>query len=127
MKIAEVHRTMNREEILSSFDGFIFDPQYVIDEEHVIFAYIHMKKALKKGTTIANDPKVEFLVRLSAETQIAKAMELGIKNEMKKIGILLPEEEGISSIVGDKEKIKNFFGTADKRAIFEKIAVMDIL
>jgi len=126
MRIFEVQTTMNKEDILSKYNGFIFDPDYVIDEEHVIFAYIHMKKALKKKKNIAKDPKIEFLVRLSGETQISKAMKLGIKDNMGRIGVLIPEEEGASKIRGDIKKIKEFFGTVNKKEIFEKIAVMDI-
>ncbi|MCK4432740.1 MAG: hypothetical protein KAV48_02285 [Methanomicrobia archaeon] len=117
---------MNKKDILSKYNGFIFDPDYVIDEEHVLFAYIHMKKAFEKKKNIANNPKIELLVRLSGETQISKAMELGIKDTMRRIGVLVPEEEGISTIKGDIKKIQKFFGTANKKEIFEKIAVMDI-
>ncbi len=126
MRIFEVQTTMNKEDILSKYNGFIFDPDYVIDEEHVIFAYIHMKKALKKKKNIAKDPKIEFLVRLSGETQISKAMKLGIKDNIKRVGVLIPEEKGASEIKGDIKKIKEFFGTVNKKEIFEKIAVMDI-
>ncbi len=126
MKIFEIQCTMNKKDILSKYDGFIFDPDYVIDEEHALFAYIHMKKAFEKKKNIANDPKIELLVRFSGETQISKAMELGIKDTMKRIGVLVPEEEGISTIKGDIKKIQKFFGTANKKEIFEKIAVMDI-
>jgi len=126
MKLYEAQITLDKEGILSKYNGFIFDPDYVIDEEHVIFAYINMKNAFKKKKNIAKDPKIEFLVRLSGETQISKAMKLGIKDNMKRIGVLIPEEEGVSEIKGDTTKLKEFFGTTNKREIFEKIAVIDI-
>ena len=126
MKVSEVRRTMDKEEILAAYDGVIFDPEYVIDEEHVLFAYYHTKKAFERGSSVANDPKIEFLVRLSGEPQISKAVQLGIHERMSRIGVLVPEEEGISPIIGDKEKIREFFGTVDKREIFEKIAVIEI-
>ncbi|MCD6127027.1 MAG: hypothetical protein J7J21_01415 [Methanomicrobia archaeon] len=127
MKIIEIHNILSKEEVLQRYEGYLFDPDYIIDEEHVIFAYIHMKKAFEKKRNIAKDPRIEFLLRLSGETQISKAMEIGVKDNMKRLGILIPEEEGISEIKGKMEKIKSFFGTTDKKEIFEKIAVMEIL
>ena len=126
MRIFEIQRAMNKREILTDYSGFIFDPDYVIDEEHVLFAYMHMKKAFKKKKNIAKNQKIEFLVRLSGETQISIAMKLGIKDNMKRTGVLMPERKGISAIKGNMEKIQEFFGTTDKKEIFEKIAVINV-
>ncbi len=127
MKIFVVEITMTKEEILASYDGYIFDPEYIVDEEQVMFAYYLMKKAFERGKNIADDPKIEFLVRLSGRNQISEAMELGLKDKMKKIGVLMPKAQGITAINGKEEKIKKFFGTTDKREIFEKMAMVEIL
>ncbi|MEA1994062.1 MAG: KEOPS complex subunit Cgi121 [Euryarchaeota archaeon] len=127
MKLFEVDRTMDKKGILLKYDGFIFDPQYVVDEEQVLFAYLHMKKAFKRGSNIADDPKIEFLVRLSGKDQISTAIKLGLKDKMERFGVLMPDKNGISSIKGDPKKIKEFFGTTNKKEIFEKIALIEVL
>lgn len=127
MKIFVVETAMTREEILSSYDGYIFDPEYVVDEEQVMFAYYLMKRAFERGKNIADDPKIEFLVRLSGRNQISEALKLGLKDKMKKIGVLMPKAQGITSINGREEKIKKFYGTTNKKKIFEKMAMVEIL
>jgi tRNA threonylcarbamoyladenosine modification (KEOPS) complex Cgi121 subunit len=120
-----------------------FNPEHVLNENHLRFALWHAKRAFKNGTNIARDLQIEFLVRLSGRRQIKKALELMPESNYC-ICILEGTIEEFSEITGVKAMKESFPGTMEKlshlkrifnignqeenleKGIFERIAMTDI-
>lgn len=120
----------------------IFDESKVYGENHVSMALYHTNMAFKNKSNFADDFSLEFLIRLSGEKQIAKAVKFGIKKGFNRIGILVDEakKDGIIAILGppvapgkyDEDFIIEYFEIKDidnqiktEKQIYEKIALLD--
>lgn len=124
----------------------VFDAEYVIGEEHLIWAYDKAVKSFKNGTNTANSLEIETILWSSAETQIKDALEkMGLKYDSKKIAILTDTDPSdITDVMGwvkDKsvikpsiEKLKRFGVTQTEidsvekpyDLVFEKMATANI-
>jgi tRNA threonylcarbamoyladenosine modification (KEOPS) complex Cgi121 subunit len=99
-------------------------------------------EAFKNNSNFADDFSLEYLIRLSGEKQISKALTFGIKNGFNRIGIITDEEnkDKIIHILGqpiapghyDKDFIIEYFEIKDinnqiesEKQIFEKIALLN--
>lgn len=123
----------------------LFNAGLVAGKPHLRFAKVHTDKAIANGETIARDYNIEFLVRLSARSQIDKALDIGIRTGVflgvmadetviaaleKKVG---PRDDQLLKLTAEKEEnIQMFFsvkgsGKELQRKIFEKIALVSIV
>ncbi|MBU6998307.1 MAG: hypothetical protein HXS41_05255 [Theionarchaea archaeon] len=125
-------------------EAALFNPLFVAGYPHLEFARVHTDRAFKRGTNIARDYPIEFLVRLSASKQIERALKMGIgrgtlvgvraePSVIEKLETFLgTREDSLLDLSLDKEKeIRDFFevsgsGKSLQKNIFEKIALIDI-
>ncbi|KYC45310.1 MAG: Regulatory protein [Candidatus Methanofastidiosum methylothiophilum] len=120
----------------------IFDESKTYGSNHISMALYHTIQAFKNKSNYAEDFSLEFLIRLSGEKQISKALAFGIKNGISRIGIITNEEnkDKIIEILGrpvapgkyDKDFIIEYFEIKDinnrleiEKKIFEKIALLN--
>jgi len=120
----------------------IFDESKAYGLNHVNMALYHTLQAFKNKTNFAEDFSLEYLIRLSGEKQISRALMFGIKNETKRLGILVDEakKDDIITILGnpvepgkyDQDFIIEYFEIRDinnqketEKQIYEKIALLD--
>jgi len=120
----------------------IFDESKTYGTNHISMALYQTIEAFKNNNNFADDFSLEYLIRLSGEKQISKALTFGIKNGANRIGIIVNEEkkEKIVNILGepvapgkfDKEFIIEYFEITDinnrietEKKIFEKIALLN--
>ena len=120
----------------------IFDESKTYGTNHISMALYQTIEAFKNNNNFADDFSLEYLIRLSGEKQISKALIFGIKNGATRIGIIVNEEkkEKIVNILGepvapgkfDKEFIIEYFEITDidnrietEKKIFEKIALLN--
>ena len=120
----------------------IFDESKTYGTNHISMALYQTIEAFKNNNNFADDFSLEYLIRLSGEKQISKALIFGIKNGDNRIGIIVNEEkkEKIVNILGepvapgkfDKEFIIEYFEITDinnrietEKKIFEKIALLN--
>jgi len=113
----------------------LIDGKAIAGEKHLLHGIIHGILAFKRKENLANDLGIEICVRLSAQRQISKALEiLGLKEgEMDIIAILIncpdyfiDELANIFTIAdsvldGDISILKEVYGISD-----EELAIMDI-
>ncbi|MFQ6089503.1 MAG: KEOPS complex subunit Cgi121 [Candidatus Methanofastidiosia archaeon] len=128
-------------------DCVLFDPTYVCCIEHALFACRLAQNSIERGENVAKDFRMEFLVRLSGERQIKKALNFGIREGLKVVGILIFHEridevlrrfgalrnDSVFELNQEKiQKIKRHFGiegeTKDEllKAIFERGAILSV-
>ena len=120
----------------------IFDESKTYGTNHISMALYQTIEAFKNNNNFADDFSLEYLIRLSGEKQISKALTFGIKNGANRIGIIVNEEkkEKIVNILGepvapgkfDKEFIIEYFEITDinnqketEKVIYEKIALLN--
>ncbi len=120
----------------------IFDESKAYGLNHIMMALYHTNQAFKNKSNFAEDFSLEYLIRLSGEKQISKAIKFGIKNGFNRIGIIVNEEkkDSIVSILEapvepgkyDKDFIIEYFEIKDidnqketEKIIYEKIALLD--
>ncbi len=120
----------------------IFDESKTYGLNHISMALYQTIRAFENNSNFANDFSLEYLIRLSGEKQISKALEFGIKDRTNRIGIILDEEkkDSIIDILGhpktpgkfDKEFVRKYFKIKDinnqmeaEKKIFEKIALLN--
>ncbi len=120
----------------------IFDESKTYGYNHIYMALYQTNKAFEIKSNFADDFTLEYLIRLSGEKQISKALEFGIKEGLNRIGIITTEEnkEKIIQILGNpiapgkynKDFIKKYFEIKDinnktetEKKIFEKIALLN--
>lgn len=120
----------------------IFDESKAYGIKHIAMALYQTTQAFKNKSNFADDFSLEYLIRLSGEKQISKALTFGVKNGFNRIGIIVNEEkkEKIIQILGqpvppekyDKEFIIEYFEIKDisnrietEKKIFEKIALLN--
>lgn len=102
------------------------DAGLVAGKDHLEYAVEQAEKAFKRGTNICSDPKIEALVRASAQRQIKKALELFGVNNSREVYVLcekLPSgilkkydcvEDSSDDITRDKyEALKKAFNVED--------------
>ena len=120
----------------------IFDESKTYGPNHISMALYQTAQAFKNESNFADDFSLEYLIRLSGEKQISKALTFGIKNGFNRIGIIVDEEKksNITGILGqpiapgryDKDFIIEYFEIDDiynqietEKKIFEKIALLN--
>ncbi|MCC7571757.1 MAG: hypothetical protein KO464_00005 [Candidatus Methanofastidiosum sp.] len=120
----------------------IFDESKSYGFNHISMALYQTTQAFKNKSNFAEDFSLEYLIRLSGEKQISKALTFGIKNGFNRIGIITNEEnkDKITQILGqsvapgkyDKDFIIGYFEIKDinnhletEKKIFEKIALLN--
>lgn len=120
----------------------IFDESKAYGINHISMALYQTTQAFKNKSNFADDFSLEYLIRLSGEKQISKALTFGIKNGCNRIGIIVNEEkkEKIIQILGrpvppgryDKDFIIEYFEITDinnrietEKTIFERIALLN--
>lgn len=120
----------------------IFDESKTYGSNHISMALYQTVQAFKNKSNFADDFSLEYLIRLSGEKQISKALTFGVKNGSKRIGIIVDEEKKINiiNILGqpvapgryDKDFIIEYFEIVDidnqietEKKIFEKIALLN--
>ncbi|MEN6378724.1 MAG: KEOPS complex subunit Cgi121 [Methanofastidiosum sp.] len=120
----------------------IFDVSKAYGINHIAMALYQTTQAFKNKSNFADDFSLEYLIRLSGEKQISKALTFGIKNGCNSIGIIVNEEKKgkIIQILGqpvppgiyDKDFIIEYFEITDinnrietEKKIFEKIALLN--
>ena len=113
----------------------IFNPSYVLSKDQAIFAAILAKKAFESGQNIANKLAIEFLVRLSGQKKIQKALQYGPRDITDIAGIVIVDDgvdrEGIRDVPFhvDMEIICRKYGVSPltaKKEIYEKMAMVDV-
>jgi tRNA threonylcarbamoyladenosine modification (KEOPS) complex Cgi121 subunit len=120
----------------------IFDESKAYGSNHISMALYQTIEAFKNNSNFAEDFSLEYLIRLSGEKQISKALTFGIKNGFNRIGVITNEEDKdkIIRILGrpvdpghyDKDFIIEYFEIKDinnqiesEKQIFEKIALLN--
>jgi tRNA threonylcarbamoyladenosine modification (KEOPS) complex Cgi121 subunit len=120
----------------------IFDESKTYGSNHISMALYQTNEAFKNKLNFAEDFSLEYLIRLSGEKQISKALTFGIKNGFNRIGIITEEDnkDKIIQILGkhvapgryDKDFIIEYFEIKDinnqietEKQIFEKIALLN--
>lgn len=130
------------EQIKKNGANAIFDESKAYGSNHISMALYQTVQAFKNKSNFADDFSLEFLIRLSGEKQISKALTFGVKNGSTRIGIIVNEEkkDNIIRILGhpvapgeyDKDFIIEYFEIKDinnhletEKKIFEKIALLN--
>ena len=120
----------------------IFYESKTYGSNHISMALYQTVQEFKNKSNFADDFSLEYLIRLSGEKQISKALTFGVKNGSKRIGIIVDEEKksNIINILGqpvapgryDKDFIIEYFEIVDidnqietEKKIFEKIALLN--
>ncbi|HPR41640.1 MAG TPA: KEOPS complex subunit Cgi121 [Candidatus Methanofastidiosa archaeon] len=117
-----------------SSNVLIYNPSYVLDKKQAEFAAVLALKAFENGQNIANKLAIEFLVRLSGEKQIKKALAFGMEGLGEIAGIVLLDDEVPDNIqeipfTPDINMISRKYGVKKKdieKGIYEKMALVDI-
>ena len=103
----------------------IIDSSNVAGREHIEFALKEAESAFEEGVNLSRNPLVEVVVRVSAQKQISKALELfGLKDsrEIIAIGDKLPDgfveefkckEMDLKMDTARYERVKKAFGIDD--------------
>ena len=130
------------EQIKKNGANAIFDESKAYGSNHISMALYQTVQAFKNKSNFADDFSLEYLIRLSGEKQISKALTFGVKNGSTRIGIIVDEEkkDNIIRILGqpvapgkyDKDFIIEYFEIKDitnhletEKKIFEKIALLN--
>lgn len=113
----------------------IFNPSYVLSKDHALFAAILAKKVMASGQNIANKLAIEFLVRLSGQKKIQKALQYGPRDIGGVAGIVILDDavspDGIINIPfhPDIGMICRKYAVSPhtaKEEIYEKMAMVDV-
>jgi len=115
-------------------DVLIYNPKYVINEKQAEFAAILALKAFENSQNIAKKLPIEFLVRLSGEKQIKKALSFGIEGLDHYAGVVILTDMKIDDIQeiqfnADNDIISRKYGLEKEnmeKMIYEKMALVDI-
>ena len=83
-------------------DGYIYqilDANAIAGVEHLYFAAVNALKAFNQGLNISKRFSLEFLLYVSGQRQISKAIEMvGVKHNSKEIALVIfAQEEELSS------------------------------
>jgi len=130
----------NLEELQNKYLNAIiqfFNPQYLVDDNHLFYATYFTLKAFKYEQNISQKPSIEFLLYLSANRQIKKAIDsFGItKHDINK-GILnycITADENTALKINKQllnnftclEK-KNLYNEKSKKKLFRLKAFFDL-
>ncbi len=94
-----------------------FNPQYLMDKNHLFYAIYFTLKAFKYKKNISQKPSIEFLLYLSANRQIRKAFNsFGIKENDLNMGMLnycIAADE--STAIKINEKLLDQFNFIEKK------------
>lgn len=127
------------------------DADYVIDKEHVEFAVEKAIKAWNEGRRVAKTLTMEILLYCAGRRQISDAIEMGLKEGLNEVVVVILEDDCIDKLkdLGFTEKsvlklddakierIKRFFDISDEELrivgvdklsllVREKISLFDI-
>jgi len=128
--------TRNIEKIREIYpdNTLIYNPKYIINKKQAEFAAILALKAFENGQNIANKLPIEFLVRLSGEKQIKKALSFGMAELEEYAGIVIlngdvPDNMEEISYTPQLDVISGKYRVEKKeleKRIYEKMALVDI-
>lgn len=113
----------------------IFNPNYILSKQQALFAAKMAMMAMEKNQNIANKLPIEFLVRLSGQKQIAKALEFGPKGIEDVVGIIVLDStlrDNIQEIsfMANEQKVMRAYDISPhedlQRAVYEKMALVDL-
>jgi KEOPS complex subunit Cgi121 len=115
-------------ELMKKYTGIqILNSRYIAGREHVVFSLLQAKRAFERGENITNDLLLELTVRVSAQRQIKRALELfGLPaKEVVIVGDEIPENireygciETNSELTQEKyENVKRAFGIDEKEIL----------
>lgn len=116
-------------------DALIYNPSYVLDKEQARLAAIMSKMAFENGQNIAKKMPIEFLVRLSGEKQIKKAISFGIRDLGSLVGLVYlgnADTDWIEEVdfEPDRKAISRKYGVEDGKKlmdmVYEKMAMVDV-
>ena len=102
----------------------VFNPSPVISLKQIHVAAVSAYLAFKAGVNIARKLEIEFLLRLSADTQIDEALDkMGVKPELNEVGLCVISElresaldaySRASSIIGGVEVEENELRSSER-------------
>ncbi len=127
------------------------DANYVVDKSHVEFAAEKALKAWKEGRRVAKTLSMEILLYCAGRRQISDAVEIGLKEGLNEVVVVVLEDECVEKLkeLGFKEKpvlklddekierIRRFFGIGKEELeivgieklpmlVRERIALFDV-
>jgi len=104
---------------LIGVQAFKFDS--VLSEAHLLSAVWHAWNGFKNGLTISDSLSIEFLLYLSGQRQISKAIQIfGLKDEVKKFSIIFFHENEIF-----KENLNLSYISNSKISVINKLTISD--
>ncbi|MHC1605571.1 MAG: KEOPS complex subunit Cgi121 [Candidatus Methanofastidiosia archaeon] len=115
-------------------DIAIFNPDYTSSKEQALLAAKLTIMAFKNGQNIAKRLPIEFLIRISGEKQISKALKFGYDKVGNIAGVVffkgsLPKDITETGFKKNEEKIRELYqieGDDLEKGIFEKMALVDV-
>jgi KEOPS complex subunit Cgi121 len=77
-----------------------FDAELILGKEHIISGWIHAQRAFERGDNISSSLKMELLIYVSGEVQIASALKkVGIKNGCEKLVLVVEGDLDIEGLI----------------------------
>lgn len=77
----------------------LVDPRVVFNERHLASAHLHAKRALEEKRDSANSPGAEFLLYLTGQRQVSRAIELGGIKDDAAATILVADGERAGTVI----------------------------
>lgn len=127
----------------------LVDPRVVFNERHVASAHLHAKRALEEKRDSANSAGAEFLLYLTGQRQVSRAIDLGgIKKDADATIIVVDGERAGTVVWGILDKLawsRDPAGITENRdalaalgipappdaeledAVLEKVALVDVI
>lgn len=150
---APVEQLDSLERIATDTDGTIqgFDARYIVSTRHLARALELADRAIARGEEIADDRGVEIMLYAAGRRQIDRALELGLKEEVHPVVVLVDGgEEGaaltavegtfetilpLDETVGETDRIREFYDVTDdelrtgadlEALVLERVALLTI-
>lgn len=101
-KVEDVDAVVARVETLAKkHDVFaqLLDPTIVLNERHLSSAHFHMKRALAEERDTGKSPGAEFLLYVTGQRQVSRALELGGIKPGAERTILVADGERAGTVV----------------------------
>lgn len=127
----------------------LIDPRVVFNERHLASASLHSKRALEQRRESANSAGAEFLLYLTGQRQVSKAIDLGgIKKDAERTIVVADGDRAGTVIWGILDKLawsRDSAGIKENRealdalgipappdgaledAVLEKVALVDVI
>lgn len=125
-----------------------FDARYVAGEEHLSAAVEHARRAMDRGTNVADDLAVEILCYAAGRRQIDQAMKMGLSEGEHEVVVVLDGPDAAAASVEIQERVehadpasdetvlRSFFGVSDRELaatdadletlVVERVALLDV-